>query len=74
MSNKICPFGLMARVRTSCKGKECAWTDKNGECLIKGILSELKDCLQANKPKELNPVDIFAEFLANYPVQKKEEK
>lgn len=74
MNYKICPLGLIARGAYSCQGKECAWTDKNGECLIKGVLSELKDCLQVNKPKELNPVDIFAEFLANYPVQKKEEK
>lgn len=74
MNNKVCPLGLIARGGYGCYENQCVWTDKNGECLIKGVLSGLKDCLQANKPKELNPVDIFAEFLANYPIQKKEEK
>lgn len=74
MNNKVCPLGLIARGGYGCYENQCMWTDKNGECLIKGVLSGLKDCLQANKPKELNPVDIFAEFLANYPIQKKEEK
>lgn len=73
MREKICPLGLMTRGAYSCQGKNCAWTDKNDECLIKEILSELKDCLQANKPKELNPADFFVEFLANYPSQKKGE-
>ena len=73
MREKICPLGLIARGGYGCHGSRCAWTDKNGECLIKGILSGLKDCFQANKPKELNPADIFAEFLANYPSQNKEE-
>ena len=74
MNNKVCPLGLIARGGYGCYENQCMWTDKNGECLIKGVLSGLKDCLQANKPKELNPVDIFAEFLTNYPIQKKEEK
>ena len=45
MREKICPLGLIARGAYSCQGKNCAWTDKNDECLIKEILSELKDCL-----------------------------
>lgn len=57
MNNKICPLGLIARGAYSCQGKNCAFSDSVGDCLIKKYLEvslEEKEFTLAAKKRELD--------------------
>lgn len=50
---KYCPimsYQCQGRYREECLGKECAWADKNGNCLIAKALKQITDPISVLVP------------------------
>lgn len=60
---KYCPimsYHYQDSSRKQCLGKECAWADKEGNCLIAKALTQITDpisCLVPGYPNTNTPID-----------------